>query len=98
MAQPQLAIEYAIVPESVGAVRGISEKNKILPVARFRRDKFFLKRWGGFAYTPTFSKDILGCFFRGGNSPKSSEFGGEIFEDKNIFRSPRRFTDSYNNE
>lgn len=43
MTQPQLAIEYAIVPESVGAVRGISEKNKILPVARFRRDKFFLK-------------------------------------------------------
>jgi len=32
------------------------------------------------------------------DSPKSSEFGGEIFEDKNIFRSPRRFADSYNNE
>lgn len=41
MTQPQLAIEYAIVPESVGAVRGISEKNKILPVARFRLDSFF---------------------------------------------------------
>ena len=73
MAQPQLAIEYAIVPESVGAVRGIFEKNKILPVARFRRDKFFLKRWGGFAYTPTFSRDIRGGFLGAGilRSPRS---------------------------
>ena len=38
------------MPESVEDVRGISEKYKILPVHRFRRDKFFLKGWGGFAF------------------------------------------------
>ena len=50
------------MPESVGAVRAISEKIIILPVRRFPRDEFFLKGWPTFAYTHIFSMDSPGGF------------------------------------
>lgn len=61
------------MPESVEDVRGISEKNKILPVARFRRDKFFLNGWGGFAF--------LGFFLGGRGLDFLAGLVAGLFED-----------------